>query len=40
MITAMQILQYVRAMSNSLGSNVETLHTIANGRVEASGIQN
>lgn len=36
MITAMQILQYVRAMSNSLGSNVETLHTIANGRVEAA----
>jgi trk system potassium uptake protein TrkA len=23
-------------MSNSLGSNVETLHTIANGRVEAA----
>lgn len=34
-ITANQIVQYVRALQNSLGSNVETLHTIAGGKVEA-----
>lgn len=34
-ITADTILQYVRAFSNSKGSNVEALYTIANDRVEA-----
>ncbi|MBQ1375864.1 MAG: Trk system potassium transporter TrkA [Clostridia bacterium] len=34
-ITANGIVQYVRALNNSIGSNVETLHTIAGGRVEA-----
>lgn len=35
LITADTILQYVRAMQNSLGSNVETLYKIVAGRVEA-----
>ena len=35
LITADSILQYVRAMQNSLGSNVETLYRIANDRAEA-----
>lgn len=34
-ITAEYILQYVRAMQNSLGSNVETLYQIIDDRVEA-----
>ena len=34
-ITAEYILQYVRAMGNSMGSNVETLYKLMNGRVEA-----
>ena len=34
-ITAERILQYVRAMQNSLGSNVETLYRIVNNKVEA-----
>jgi len=34
-ITAHQILRYVRAMQNSFGSNVETLHKIVDDRVEA-----
>lgn len=34
-LTAQKILQYVRAMSNSLGSNMETLHRLMDGRVEA-----
>lgn len=34
-ITAEYILQYVRAMQNSIGSNVETLYHLANERVEA-----
>lgn len=34
-ITAERIIQYVRAMQNSLGSNVETLYKMVNGRVEA-----
>lgn len=34
-ITANQIVQYVRAMQNSFGSNVETLHKIVNNTVEA-----
>lgn len=34
-VTAEQILQYVRSMKNSLGSNVETLHKIIGGRAEA-----
>ena len=34
-ITANSILQYVRAMQNSLGSNVETLYKIADDRAEA-----
>ena len=32
---AEDIVRYVRAMSNSLGSNVETLHKLNDGRVEA-----
>ena len=35
LITADSILQYVRAMQNSLGSNVETLYKIADDRAEA-----
>lgn len=35
LITADSILQYVRAMQNSLGSNVETLYRIANDQAEA-----
>jgi trk system potassium uptake protein TrkA len=35
MITADSILQYVRAMQNSMGSNVETLYKIVANRVEA-----
>ncbi|MDO5416421.1 MAG: Trk system potassium transporter TrkA [Lachnospiraceae bacterium] len=35
LITADGILQYVRAMQNSLGSNVETLYKIADDRAEA-----
>lgn len=34
-ITAERIIRYVRAMQNSLGSNVETLYRMMNGRVEA-----
>lgn len=34
-ITANNIVRYVRAMQNSFGSNVETLHRIINDRVEA-----
>ena len=34
-ITAEYILQYVRAMKNSIGSNVETLHRIIDNKVEA-----
>ena len=34
-LTADYILQYVRAMSNSIGSNVETLYQILDGRAEA-----
>ena len=34
-ITADQIVRYVRAMQNSLGSNVETLHKIVDNKVEA-----
>lgn len=34
-ITADQIVLYVRAMQNSLGSNVETLHKIVDNKVEA-----
>lgn len=34
-ITAERIIRYVRAMQNSLGSNVETLYRLENGRVEA-----
>lgn len=34
-ITAECILQYVRAMRNSIGSNVETLHRIIDNRAEA-----
>ena len=35
LITADSILQYVRAMQNSLGSNIETLYKIADDQVEA-----
>lgn len=34
-ITAENILQYVRAMQNSIGSNVETLYRLIDGRAEA-----
>ncbi len=34
-ITAENILQYVRAMQNSIGSNVETLYRLVDGRAEA-----
>lgn len=34
-ITTDSILQYVRAMQNSIGSNVETLYQIADGKAEA-----
>lgn len=34
-ITAEYILQYVRAMQNSMGSNIETLYRIVNDKVEA-----
>lgn len=34
-ITAESILQYVRAMQNSIGSNVETLYRLIDGKVEA-----
>jgi len=34
-LTAQRILQYVRAMANSLDSNVETLYRLMNNRVEA-----
>jgi len=34
-ITADHITQYVRGMQNTLGSNVETLYTFANGRAES-----
>ena len=34
-ITAEHIIRYVRSMKNSLGSNVETLHKIINGKAEA-----
>ncbi len=35
LITAESILQYVRAMQNSIGSNVETLYRLVGGSVEA-----
>lgn len=35
LITAENILQYVRAMQNSIGSNVETLYQLVGGRAEA-----
>ena len=34
-IAAEYILQYVRAIGNSMGSNVETLYKLMDGRVEA-----
>lgn len=34
-ITANSIIQYVRAMQNGLGSNIETLYKIVDGKVEA-----
>ena len=34
-ITAAQIIRYVRALRNTIGSNVETLHRIADGKAEA-----
>jgi trk system potassium uptake protein TrkA len=34
-LTAESILQYVRAMQNSIGSNVETLYRLVDGRAEA-----
>lgn len=34
-LTANQIIRYVRALGNSMGSQVETLHRIVNNRVEA-----
>lgn len=34
-VTANSILQFVRAMKNSIGSNVETLYRLLDGRVEA-----
>ncbi len=34
-ITAEYIIRYVRALGNSIGSNVETMHRIAGGKVEA-----
>ena len=34
-ITAEYIIQYVRAMSNSIGSNVETLYKLIEGKAEA-----
>ena len=34
-VTSESILQYVRAMQNSLGSNIKALHRIVGGRVEA-----
>ena len=34
-LTAQKILQYIRAMNNSMGSNVETLYRLMNGKVEA-----
>lgn len=35
MITAASIIRYVRAMQNSVGSNVQTLYRLMDGRVEA-----
>jgi trk system potassium uptake protein TrkA len=35
LITAERILRYVRAMQNTVGSNVETLYKMADNRVEA-----
>ena len=35
LLTAQRILQYVRAMHNGLGSNVETLYRLMDGQVEA-----
>ncbi len=35
-ITADEILRYVRAMKNTMGSNIETLYNIIQGKVEAS----
>lgn len=34
-VTSAQIIRYVRALRNTIGSNVETLHKIADGRAEA-----
>ncbi len=34
-VTAAQIIRYVRSLRNTIGSNVETLHKIADGRAEA-----
>ncbi|MFR3752043.1 MAG: NAD-binding protein [Enterocloster sp.] len=39
MLTADIILQYVRAMQNSMGSNIETLYKIVADKAEAAGIQ-
>ena len=38
-ITAEIILQYVRAMGNTVGNSVETLYRLMDGRVEALGFQ-
>ncbi len=35
-ITADEILRFVRSMKNSMGSNVETLYSVINGKVEAA----
>lgn len=35
LITADRIVRYIRGMENSLGSNIETLYTLANGKIEA-----
>ncbi len=35
-ITAERIVRYVRAMSNTIGSNVETLYSIIKGKIEAA----
>ena len=37
-ITSDSILRYVRAMQNTIGSNVETLYHILDNQAEASGI--
>lgn len=37
-ITSDTIVRYVRAMSSSRGSNMETLYNVIKGKVEAAGI--